>query len=62
MLCVYRTVQNTVQEAVFGVSVLQDTFTESLSQSFEETRAVLDQVLVIVQLLLSFTFLTVFTS
>ncbi|XP_062320979.1 E3 ubiquitin-protein ligase DCST1 isoform X2 [Osmerus eperlanus] len=54
--------KSTVQEAVFGVSVLQDTFTESLSQSFEETRAVLDQVLVIVQLLLSFTFLTVFTS
>nr|XP_023990652.1 E3 ubiquitin-protein ligase DCST1 [Salvelinus alpinus] len=53
--------QEEEQQSVFGVSALQD-FTEGLSKAFEETKVILDQFLGLIQLLLSCTFITIFTS
>ncbi|XP_019896845.1 E3 ubiquitin-protein ligase DCST1 [Esox lucius] len=54
--------QEPEQQSVFGVTVLQEEFTERLSKAFQETKVILDKILVFIQLLLSFTFITIFTT
>ncbi|XP_070986512.1 E3 ubiquitin-protein ligase DCST1-like [Oncorhynchus clarkii lewisi] len=54
--------QEEEQQSVFGVSALREDFTEGLSKAFEETKVILDQFLGLIQLLLSCTFITIFTS
>ncbi|XP_031658918.1 E3 ubiquitin-protein ligase DCST1 isoform X2 [Oncorhynchus kisutch] len=54
--------QEEEQQSVFGVSALREDFTESLSKAFEETKVIMDQFLGLIQLLLSCTFITIFTS
>ncbi|XP_045070700.1 E3 ubiquitin-protein ligase DCST1-like [Coregonus clupeaformis] len=44
--------QEEQQQSVFGVSALQEDFTEGLSKAFEETKVILDQFLGLIQLLL----------
>ncbi|CAB1334232.1 unnamed protein product [Coregonus sp. 'balchen'] len=42
--------QEEEQQSVFGVSALQEDFTEGLSKAFEETKVILDQFLGLIQL------------
>ncbi|XP_056142130.1 E3 ubiquitin-protein ligase DCST1 [Lampris incognitus] len=50
------------QQSVVGASILQEEFRQSLRRTFQEVQTVTDQLLEILQLLLSFTFITIFTT
>ncbi|XP_030638977.1 E3 ubiquitin-protein ligase DCST1 [Chanos chanos] len=54
-------VQKLEQQAVLGVTVLKE-FTKELRKAFEEKMIVFEQIAEVVQILLSFTFITIFTS
>ncbi|XP_052000331.1 E3 ubiquitin-protein ligase DCST1 [Xyrauchen texanus] len=49
------------QQSVFGVNVLED-FSEELVRVFQEKTDIAEQIAEVIQFLLSFTFITVFTS
>ncbi|XP_017568556.1 E3 ubiquitin-protein ligase DCST1 [Pygocentrus nattereri] len=51
-----------LDQSMYGVTVLQNEFRNELSRSFKEKRDIVDQIAKIVQMLLSFTFITIFTS
>ncbi|KAL7874212.1 hypothetical protein SRHO_G00051820 [Serrasalmus rhombeus] len=51
-----------LDQSMYGVTVLQNEFRNELSRSFQEKRDIVDQIAKIVQMLLSFTFITIFTS
>ncbi|KAM4600388.1 E3 ubiquitin-protein ligase DCST1 [Polymixia lowei] len=55
-------VQEEEQQSVFGGALLRENFTQSLKRSFQEAQAMTDQLLDLLQLLLSFTFITTFIS
>lgn len=50
------------QQSVHGVTALQEEFRKELVRSFREKSDVVEQIAKTVQILLSFTFITVFTS
>ncbi|KAK2854959.1 hypothetical protein Q7C36_006828 [Tachysurus vachellii] len=49
-------------QPLFGVKVFQDEFRKELTRSFEEKRNTVEQILEIIQILLTFTFIAVFKS
>ncbi|XP_062393945.1 E3 ubiquitin-protein ligase DCST1 [Sardina pilchardus] len=54
--------QKVEQQSVFGLSMLQEDFSTELSKTFEEKKAIVEQLLELVHVLLSFAFITVFVS
>ncbi|XP_031432391.1 E3 ubiquitin-protein ligase DCST1 [Clupea harengus] len=54
--------QKVEQQSVFGLSMLQEDFSTELSKTFEEKKAVVDQLLELVHVLLSFAVIAVFVS
>ncbi|KAM3873552.1 E3 ubiquitin-protein ligase DCST1 [Diretmus argenteus] len=50
------------QQSVLADSVLQDEYSQALRTSFQEVKSVMEKILDILQLLLSFTFITIFIS
>ncbi|KAI4892414.1 hypothetical protein NFI96_019350 [Prochilodus magdalenae] len=51
-----------LDQSVYGVTVLQNEFRKELSRSFQEKRDIVEQIARSVQILLSFTFITIFMS
>ncbi|XP_057196736.1 E3 ubiquitin-protein ligase DCST1 [Triplophysa rosa] len=49
------------QQSVFGVNIIQD-FSKELSRVFEEKAVIAERIAKVINILLSFTFITVFTS
>ncbi|KAA0703352.1 E3 ubiquitin-protein ligase DCST1 [Triplophysa tibetana] len=53
--------QKLEQQSVFGVNIIQD-FSKELSRVFEENAVIAERIAKVINILLSFTFITVFTS
>lgn len=54
--------QKIEDQPMFGITVLQDEFRKDLARTFKEKKNTVEQISGIVQILLSFTFITVFIS
>ncbi|KAL0984883.1 hypothetical protein UPYG_G00149910 [Umbra pygmaea] len=54
--------QEAEQQSVFGVTFLQEQFTERLSKAFKDVKDMVNQFLGLIQVLLSFTFIAIFTT
>ena len=50
------------QQSVLGGALLDDEFTQAVRESFSKVTATMKQLLDVLQLLLSFTFISIFTQ
>lgn len=63
LTCVTRDLlQEKRQQAVLGGALMDQEFTQSVRGSFQKLATTMEQLLDVLQLLLSFTFITIFTQ